>query len=161
MATMDLAVEAVRTASKSTNDTIDHLCVNTIRTLAMDAVQAANSGHPGTGWPWRRSSIAFGSAFCAPSHPIWPNRDRFGVVDRSLRRCCFTPSQTDVEQAYAVGRAAVEFAIVGKNAVMPAIRRVVAARAIHHTSKNIGQSQCLPPLLDLCCRNLEIRACTH
>ena len=33
-------------------------------------------------------------------------------------------SETDVQQAYAVGRAAVEFAIAGKNAVMPAIRRL-------------------------------------
>ena len=33
-------------------------------------------------------------------------------------------SETDVQQAYAVGRAAVEFAIAGKNAVMPAIRRI-------------------------------------
>ena len=33
-------------AAKSPN-TIDDLCINTIRTLAMDAVQAANSGHPG------------------------------------------------------------------------------------------------------------------
>ena len=30
------------------NNTMDKLCVNTIRTLAMDAVQQANSGHPGT-----------------------------------------------------------------------------------------------------------------
>jgi transketolase len=79
MATMDLAAEAVRTASKSTNDTIDHLCVNTIRTLAMDAVQAANSGHPGT--PMALAPVVY----CLwqrilrfdPSHPIWPNRDRF------------------------------------------------------------------------------------
>ena len=32
----------------------DQLCVNTIRTLSMDAVQQANSGHPGTPWPWHR-----------------------------------------------------------------------------------------------------------
>jgi transketolase len=30
------------------NDQLDQLCINTIRTLAMDAVQQANSGHPGT-----------------------------------------------------------------------------------------------------------------
>ena len=35
-------------AFKPTSEPIDQLCVNTIRTLAMDAVQAANSGHPGT-----------------------------------------------------------------------------------------------------------------
>lgn len=32
-----------------TRENLDQLCVNTIRTLAMDAVQRANSGHPGTG----------------------------------------------------------------------------------------------------------------
>jgi transketolase len=58
---------------------LDQLCVNTIRTLAMDAVQQANSGHPGT--PMAMAPIAY----CLwqrllrfdPEHPIWPNRDRF------------------------------------------------------------------------------------
>ena len=67
------------TVIKSTNDTIDQLCVDTIRTLAMDAVQAANSGHPGT--PMALAPVIY----CLwqrvlrfdPSHPIWPNRDRF------------------------------------------------------------------------------------
>lgn len=57
----------------------DELCINTIRTLAMDAVQAANSGHPGT--PMALAPVAY----CLwqrylrfdPSDPIWPNRDRF------------------------------------------------------------------------------------
>ena len=48
MATVDLTANAVPSVIKSRNDAIDQLCVNTIRTLAMDAVQAANSGHPGT-----------------------------------------------------------------------------------------------------------------
>ena len=54
-------------------------CVNAIRTLSMDAVQAANSGHPGTAMAmapvvynlWNRH-LAFD-----PEDPIWPNRDRF------------------------------------------------------------------------------------
>ncbi len=58
---------------------IDQLCINTIRTLSMDAVQAANSGHPGTPMAmapvvyclWRRF-LRFD-----PDDPIWPNRDRF------------------------------------------------------------------------------------
>jgi transketolase len=53
--------------------------VNTIRTLAMDAVQQANSGHPGT--PMALAPVVY----CLwqrvlrfdPDHPIWPNRDRF------------------------------------------------------------------------------------
>jgi transketolase len=40
--------DAASGATKPTTKPIDQLCVNTIRTLAMDAVQAANSGHPGT-----------------------------------------------------------------------------------------------------------------
>jgi transketolase len=58
---------------------LDRLCINTIRTLSMDAVQAANSGHPGT--PMALAPVAY----CLwqrllrfdPDDPIWPNRDRF------------------------------------------------------------------------------------
>jgi transketolase len=58
---------------------LDELCINTIRTLAMDAVQQANSGHPGT--PMALAPVVY----CLwqrclrfdPEHPIWPNRDRF------------------------------------------------------------------------------------
>jgi len=59
--------------------TIDTLSINTIRTLSMDAVQQANSGHPGT--PMAMAPVAY----CLwqrllrfdPEDPIWPNRDRF------------------------------------------------------------------------------------
>ncbi len=58
---------------------LDELCVNTIRTLAMDAVQKANSGHPGT--PMALAPIAYvlytRIMRHAPEHPEWPNRDRF------------------------------------------------------------------------------------
>jgi len=58
---------------------LDQLCVNTIRTLSIDAVQQAKSGHPGTPMAlaplvytiWNRL-LRFD-----PEHPIWPNRDRF------------------------------------------------------------------------------------
>jgi transketolase len=57
----------------------DQLCINTIRTLSIDAVQQANSGHPGTPMAlaplvytiWNRV-LRFD-----PQDPIWPNRDRF------------------------------------------------------------------------------------
>ncbi len=63
----------------SQTDPLDQLSINTIRTLAMDAVQGANSGHPGTPmalapvayWLWNRL-LRFD-----PGDPIWPNRDRF------------------------------------------------------------------------------------
>jgi transketolase len=58
---------------------LDQLCINTIRTLSMDAVQQANSGHPGT--PMAMAPIAYclWQRFLRfdPEHPIWPNRDRF------------------------------------------------------------------------------------
>ena len=51
-------------------------------------------------------------------------RCHWAVPDYLQRSACHIASETDVEQAYAVGRAAVEFAIAGKSAVMPAIRRL-------------------------------------
>ena len=48
----------------------------------------------------------------------------WAVADYLQRSARHIASQTDVEQAYDVGRAAVEFAIAGRNAVMPAIRRI-------------------------------------
>jgi ATP-dependent phosphofructokinase / diphosphate-dependent phosphofructokinase len=48
----------------------------------------------------------------------------WAVPDYLLRSARHIASETDLQQAYAVGRAAVEFAISGRNAVMPAIRRL-------------------------------------
>ncbi|WP_213878748.1 transketolase [Pseudomonas sp. dw_358] len=57
----------------------DELCINTIRTLAMDAVQKANSGHPGTPMALAPVGYTVWSQFLRyhPKHPDWPNRDRF------------------------------------------------------------------------------------
>src|SRR6266508_4846980 len=58
---------------------IDELCVITIRTLAMDAVQMANSGNPGT--PMAMAPVVYTlwqrHLRFDPADPIWPNRDRF------------------------------------------------------------------------------------
>lgn len=58
---------------------LDQLCINTIRTLSMDAVQAANSGHPGT--PMALAPVAFTiyDKFMKfnPQNPDWINRDKF------------------------------------------------------------------------------------
>ena len=61
------------------NKTIDATCVNTIRTLAMDAVQAANSGHPGAPMALAPVAYCLWQQFLRfdPQDPIWPNRDRF------------------------------------------------------------------------------------
>jgi transketolase len=58
---------------------MDALCVNTIRTLSMDAVQQANSGHPGTPMALAPVVYCLWQRFLRfdPAHPIWPNRDRF------------------------------------------------------------------------------------
>ncbi len=66
-------------ASTAMTDALDQLAIDTIRTLAIDAVQAANSGHPGTPMAlaplvytlWNRV-LRFD-----PRDPLWPNRDRF------------------------------------------------------------------------------------
>jgi transketolase len=58
---------------------IDELAVTTIRTLAMDAVQAANSGHPGTPMAMAPVAYTLWQQFLRfdPDDPIWPGRDRF------------------------------------------------------------------------------------
>lgn len=57
----------------------DILAINTIRTLAMDAVQAANSGHPGTPMALAPVAYCLWQRFLRfdPKDCIWPNRDRF------------------------------------------------------------------------------------
>src|SRR3954447_13685864 len=58
---------------------IDQLCINTIRTLSMDGVQKANSGHPGT--PMALAPLAYllyaEQMRHNPRDPQWDNRDRF------------------------------------------------------------------------------------
>jgi transketolase len=58
---------------------LDLLTINTIRTLSMDAVQAAGSGHPGTPMALAPVVYCIWQRFLRfdPSDPIWPNRDRF------------------------------------------------------------------------------------
>ncbi len=58
---------------------LDELCVNTIRTLAMDAVQQANSGHPGTPMALAPVAYALWDRYLRhnPRNPQWANRDRF------------------------------------------------------------------------------------
>jgi transketolase len=62
-----------------TDHKLDELCVNTIRTLAIDAVQKANSGHPGM--PMGMADVAYvlwTQFLCHnPHNPDWPDRDRF------------------------------------------------------------------------------------
>ena len=77
------------------SDDLDQLAINTIRTLSIDAVQQAKSGHPGT--PMALAPLAYTIwnrvMRFDPEDPIWPNRDRF-VLSNATPRCfyglCFT-----------------------------------------------------------------------
>ncbi len=63
----------------SSEGSIDELCINTIRTLSMDAVQRADSGHPGTPMALAPVAYTLWQRFLRfdPDDPLWPNRDRF------------------------------------------------------------------------------------
>jgi transketolase len=58
---------------------IDQLAINTIRTLSIDAIQKANSGHPGTPMALAPLAYTLWQRFLRfdPEDPIWPGRDRF------------------------------------------------------------------------------------
>src|SRR5687767_15491525 len=58
---------------------IEQLSINTIRTLSIDAIQKANSGHPGTPMALAPLAYVLWQRFLRfdPENPIWPNRDRF------------------------------------------------------------------------------------
>src|SRR5882762_5435 len=66
-------------APSSAQASLDQLCINTIRTLAIDAVQKAKSGHPGTPMAMAPVVYTLWQRFLRfdPDDPIWPNRDRF------------------------------------------------------------------------------------
>lgn len=61
------------------SDQLDKLCIDTIRTLSMDAVEKANSGHPGT--PMALAPLMYtlwqNHLRYDPKNPLWPGRDRF------------------------------------------------------------------------------------
>ncbi len=70
----------LRKRSRRTRQTeTDTRCINTIRTLAMDAVQKANSGHPGTPMALAPLAYVLWTRFLrhSPCNPQWFNRDRF------------------------------------------------------------------------------------
>src|SRR5262249_14174387 len=72
-------VMATVTIPKSTNTPLDELCINTMRFLAVDAVQKAKSGH--LGMPMGSAAMAYTlwDRFLKfnPRDPAWPDRDRF------------------------------------------------------------------------------------
>ncbi len=67
------------TLTPKTTERLDELCINTIRFLAVDAVQKANSGHPGLPMGAAPMSYVLWTQFLKhnPTNPQWPDRDRF------------------------------------------------------------------------------------
>jgi len=63
----------------TTTTELDELCIATIRTLCIDAIQAANSGHPGTPIGIAPLTYLLWQRYLRfdPADPIWPNRDRY------------------------------------------------------------------------------------
>jgi transketolase len=72
-------MSATQVFRERTDSRLDQLCVNTIRTLSMDAVQQAKSGHPGTPMALAPLIYTLWNRIMRfdPKDPIWPNRDRF------------------------------------------------------------------------------------
>ena len=70
-------MEAATGTVRSTD--IDQLCINTIRTLSIDAIEKAGSGHPGTPMALAPLAYTLWQRFLRfdPADPIWPSRDRF------------------------------------------------------------------------------------
>ena len=92
----------------------DLLCINTIRTLSIDAVQAANSGHPGT--PMALAPLVYTLwnrvMRFDPKDPIWPNRDRFVLSNGHASMLLWSVLHLTGTQAVNT-----EYEIVGKPAV--------------------------------------------
>ena len=97
-----------------TSSALDLLCINTIRTLAIDAIQKAKSGHPGT--PMGMAPVAYGlwqkRLSFDPASPVWPNRDRFilscGHASMLLYALLYLTKTQAVNEGYeTVGRPSV------------------------------------------------------
>ena len=93
---------------------IDQLCIDTIRTLSIDAIEKANSGHPGTPMAMAPVAYTLWQRFLRfdPADPIWPNRDRFvlsaGHASMLLYSLLFLAEVQAVEPDYeVVGRPSV------------------------------------------------------
>src|SRR3954449_5549425 len=93
---------------------IDQLCIDTIRTLSIDAIQKANSGHPGTPMALAPVAYTLWQRFLRfdPADPIWPGRDRFvlsaGHASMLLYSLLYLTEVQAVEPDYeVVGKPAV------------------------------------------------------
>ena len=87
---------------------IDQLAINTIRTLSIDAVEKANSGHPGTRMSMAPVAYELWQNHLRydPADPVWPNRDRFvlsaGHASMLLYSMLFLAGVRKVDEEYNV-----------------------------------------------------------
>ena len=94
-----IASPAVDSLRPMTDAQLDQLSINCIRTLSIDAVQQAKSGHPGT--PMALAPLVYTLwnrvMHFDPQDPIWPNRDRFvlsnGHASMRCGRCSTSPER--------------------------------------------------------------------
>jgi len=99
---------AVAPSLDVTGQDLDQLCVNTIRALSIDGVQAANSGHPGTPMAMAPVLTAYGSSFCDSTRRILYGRTAIdSCYPSDTRQCCCTREKTDgtVERKLDPGKA--------------------------------------------------------
>ena len=93
----------------STAENLDQLCVNTIRTLSMDAVQAANSGHPGM--PMGMADVAYvlWSKFLniIQKIPSWFDRDRFILSAGHGSMLLYSLATSDRDMIYLLKRSRI------------------------------------------------------
>src|SRR5436305_721686 len=99
---------AVSDQAVVTGKQLDILSINTIRTLSIDAVQKANSGHPGAPMAFAPVAYVLWQQFLRydPANPIWPNRDRFilsnGHASALLYSMLFLTQVKSVDSDYKV-----------------------------------------------------------
>jgi transketolase len=74
-----VSAEPAANIASAPEEVLDRLCVDTIRTLSMDAVQQAHSGHPGLPMAMAPVAYVLYTRFLRfdPAEPRWPDRDRF------------------------------------------------------------------------------------
>ena len=93
---------------------IEKLSINTIRTLSMDAVQAADSGHPGTPMALAPAAYVIFNEILRydPAQPLWPNRDRFVLSCGHASMLLYaTLHLCEVKQLDAAGRPTGDLAV--------------------------------------------------
>ncbi len=97
-----------------TGKQLDTLCINTIRTLAIDAVQQANSGHPGAPMGLAPVAYCLWQDFLRydPADPTWLNRDRFVLSNGHASMLLYAILHlAEVRQVGAEGRVSKELAV--------------------------------------------------